>query len=275
MSPLVEAIVDYALAELMIWVPAEVVAWYPPGVYDGAQRPARVDVRPQINYRRAMANAEDLQPGETLCQGTAGTGAEAVGSYPLIPGVPVLCPGARDFRLRGPVAVGEIGALHVSGRELLRWRQGEVGVTPPWMGGRLSGEFSSLTSSYFVPGLEVGPSESASFDALTHRLRTADGSKALELVPTTGAWTLHTPTTIDLGGGGAALPLAYQAQTKAVLQALQAVHTATVAFWNGYVPVTPDGIALKTFYTSTLTPTLGVIVSTLAAMVGTFKTSAE
>lgn len=275
LGALIDVAVEAARAEDVGWLPAEVVAVHEPGVVDGHSFPLRVDVQIQVRYRRRMNSADDLLPGETLCPDTPGPGSEAVGDYQVVPDVPVLLPGLREWRGRGRPAVGEIGALWTSGRELIRWRQGEIGVTPPWMGGRLSGEFSSLNSSVWVPGLEVGPTETHAFGN-TFTLGPPDNGIAepAQLERTEGAWRL-VGTSINLGGGPGALPPAYQAQTKAVLQALQAIHTATVSFWNSYVPVGPDAIALKTFYTSTLTPTLAVVTTTLAAMVGATKTVVE
>ena len=219
-----DALVERAVSEVMVWVPAEVLAFHPPGDVDGAMFPARVDVQIQIKYRRRLATEADLQPGETLCPDTPGAGAEAVGNYPIVRDAPVGWPGVRAFRMRGPVSVGEIGRLHVSGRELARWRQGELGVTPPWMGGTLSGEYSSLQSAVWVPGLEVGPTENATFDNL-YRLGDDLGKGSLSY-DGAGAWGLdglsvdvRAPST-SIGALGPGIALAKNAQQLAIWSAL-------------------------------------------------------
>ena len=217
---------DKALAEWIGWVPAEVLAAYPPGPDEDVTRPARVDVRIQIRYRRSMANAAELRPGETLCPRTPGTGAEAVGPYPDILGVPIVGAGLRAFRLRGLPSVGEIGALHVSGRELIRWRDGELHVTPPWMGGRLQEEYSSLMSSIWVPGLEVGPTETASFTDGAHTLGDPDGPGTLTSQPTLGSWHF-TGSSVRAGGD---LALAVNLQVIAALNAFNAAIQGGVNF---------------------------------------------
>lgn len=219
-----DAIVRRATSEVIGWVPAEVVAFHPPGLDDGAMMPARVDVRILVKYRKAIANANDLGPGETLCPDTPGTGAEAVGSYPEIKGVPVGYPGVRAFRMRSPVAAGEMGKLHVSGRDLLRWRQGELDVTPAWLGGQLSAEHSSLNSAVWTPGLEVGPTETATFDDL-HRLGDDAGLGSLSYNGA-GAWGLdgltvdvRAPST-SIGAAGPGVGLAKNAQVLSLWAAL-------------------------------------------------------
>jgi len=260
MGALVEAIVDRTLDEIMVWVPAEARAWSPPT----DRLPARITARIQIKYRRAMGSAADLRPGETLCAGTTSTGAEAVGPYPDIPDVPVLQAGPRGCRLRGPITVGEVGALLVSGRDLLRWRQGEVHSTPAWKA-RLVGEYSSLsTSSIWVPGLEPGGTDAAAYPAgVVARLGDPAGTSSVDL-DALGAWTVQAPAvpgSISLGGAGA-LPLAYQGQVQAWAAAVTARQNADNAFWTVW-DLNPA--TLQAYFSTALNPTRAALVTAEAS----------
>ena len=260
MGTLVEAIVDRTLDEVIGWVPAEALAWSPPT----ASLPARITARIQIKYRRAMASAADLRPGETLCAGTTGPGAEAVGPYPDIPDVPVLQVGPRGCRLRGPAVVGEVGALFVSGRDLLRWRQGEVHTTPAWKA-RLVGEYSSLsTSSVWVPGLEPGGTDAAAYPAgVVARLGNPAGTSSVDL-DAAGAWSVLAPAvpgSISLGGAGA-LPLAYQSQVQAWAAAVTARQSADNAFWTVW-DLNP--VTLQAYFSTALNPTRAALVAAEAS----------
>lgn len=239
LDELAQVIIDAARAQDAGWLPAKVLAWYPPGQVDGFTYPARVDLEIMVRYRRSLANAEDLLDGEELCPDTPDTGVEAVGSYPDVFNIPVVYPGARAARWRGPIAVGETGKLHPSGREILRWVRGEGKVTPPWMGGQLEGEFSSLASAVWTPGLDVGADETAQFSATEWTFGPPSGSPGqLRFNPTAGTWALD-GTTIDLravatsiGAVGPGVALAKNAQVIAALNAFNATIQAAVGIFT-------------------------------------------
>lgn len=265
-----------ALSEVPVWLPARVTAWHPPEtLVDGREMPASVDCQILLKKVRELTHTGNAVEGETIRSGeNTGGRLEAVSDYLEPAFIPVCYPGPRGLRIRGPMEVGEQGILLCSTREIGRWIQGDAetegGPVDPFLGIG----WGNIRRACFIPGLEVAATEGAGFPLTSHALGDAEGVSSLDL-DGLGGWTLTTPTGIKLGSDAASLTLAYQAQTKAVLTALQAFFTAELAFWNGYVPVTPDGIAQKTFWTTTATPLFTALTAALAAHLGTLKTTAE
>lgn len=223
------ACVAATLAQVPVWLPAEVVAWYGPG--QGAPGIAAcVDVRVLLQTVRQVATEDDLQPGEVLLP-IPGV-LQAAGSYgsDVVARVPVAYPGPRRLRIRGPLEVGEQGALLISTRGVERWRQGDAATAGGPVDPILGLGFRP-SASCFVPGLEVAATEGAGFPLTSHTLGDPEALSTLELAAD-GSWTLSSPTTITTSapvtqidgpaitlGTGPALGLAKNAQQLAIWSA--------------------------------------------------------
>jgi hypothetical protein len=226
LEALIGAAVRKSLAYSPVWLPARVVAFKAPSsVPDPGgvprQLPARVDVQIDVLAVEEISTAGDLRPGWTLRR--IDGRLEAEGPYPLVPDVAVCWGAPRGLRVRGPLAVGETGALLVSTRALESWRDGSgVGQTPDREIGALA-----LTSSLFIPGLELGLSEAhADWSGLSIGLP-GPGVWTLGLSPV-GAWDLRgltvdvrSPST-SIGAVGPGVSLAKNAQQLALWGAFNA-----------------------------------------------------
>jgi len=247
----VDTILDASAAQLVRWLPARVAVYRAPGVDEGFQRPARVDVDIMVKYRRRTPNEKNALPGETVCQGTPGPDTEVVGEYPRLTDIPLLIPGPRAAKWRGPLEIGEEGALLVSGRELMRWARGEGQVTPPWLSAKLEGAPTALQSAVFIPGLEVSPGPKGQYTD-SHVFGPAQGLSQLELTPQ-GTWEIRGPE-VTAKFVGLALPLAKNAEVIAALTAF----AGSLATSTQFTP--PQEAAINAALTAALAPLLGTSV---------------
>lgn len=238
-----EAVLDAVrretLAQVPVWLPARVTAWRAPGVVNGFQMPARVDVEVLLEHIRYLRVADDAEPGEYVRE--RDTGLECHGTYNGATEIPVCYPGPRNMRTRGPLEVGEQGMLLCSTRAIETWAAGYAaeadGPVDPMIGLGFR-----PSAAIFVPGLEVGLTEGSAFPSVL-RLGDPDGLGGLSY-DGTGSWALDGATfdvaqsaTIDLeapsislnaaatviSNGGAALAPAKNAQ---VIAAFNAYNTA-------------------------------------------------
>ena len=196
-------------------------------------------------------------------------------TWPPSPSAVVVMPAGDGYGVAFDVAPGDPGLVVASDNGWDQaWQSGQA-VQPT------SGVRHNYGSAAFLPGGRLGGSAPANAKG-SMLLGAEDGSASVLLTRARGASlgvavlaALGPLASVKLGSESASQTLAYQSQTAAVLDALIAIVTAEVGFWNAYVPLGPDAVALKTFYTSTLTPLVAALTVARAAMIGTLKTVAE
>lgn len=222
---LANAAMQKALTYAPVMLPAKVAKWKPPGPAPlpgggSANLGPRVDAEILIAYVRQIATPADLPPNATLRE--SGGRYEAISRYPIAYDVPYLCPGPRNFRLRKAPAPGDIGALVISTRSILRWRQGDGEGLDPLRGIGAP----DLSSSIFIPGLEIGD-DPHTWDTSSHLgpPKTPNSTHDLSCTPS-GAWeisgpslTVKSPST-SIGPLGTGVALAKNAQHLAIWDAL-------------------------------------------------------
>lgn len=264
-----------AISVLPGWLPARVVSWHGPGepFPPITAFPASVTVVVDQLTARSIRVAGDAQPWERVV--STPNGYEAVGPYLATASnptgairVPYFLPGAPSGKIRAAAKPGDTGILLISSRSTERWAQGDRGPGGSAPDPILSiAPILSLASALFVPGAVIGGAPAVSEKAggsygPTVVLALSGEAGALGPVSLTlsdaGVWTL-TGSSIALGGD-AALPLALQAQVKAVLSAFQALVTADSAFWATY----PDPL-VSTYYTS---PARAAAITALSIALG-------
>lgn len=194
---------------------------------------------------------------------------------PKSPGAVVVQPRGDGYGVAFDLAAGDLGVVVAADSGWQQQWNGGASELPP------SGQRHTYGAAALFPGgrREGDPQPNA---AGSMRVGAEDGSASVDLTRTRAGVlgsvvvaAAGVASSVRLGSSAASLTLAYQAQTKAVLNAIAAIINAEVAFWNGYVPVTADGIAQKTFWTTTITPQVAALTAALLAMTGTSKTVAE
>jgi hypothetical protein len=221
---LFQAIVFDVLMRCNVCKPATVVAWAPPVPN---QLPAVVTVQIDFMYARAIDNATDLRPGETLSVESAGL--RAVGAWVPIPNVPVLAFGTSTFGHRGAVPIGTTGILIFADAILDQWKTSGGPVDPALY------ERHSLNCGIFIPTLYHGlntPVVDPLVDVLgpnddTAGFEIATGTdKSIRLFTTGPNATVDAATLVNVGA------LAVEAITKAesMIAAIDALLTAGVSF---------------------------------------------
>lgn len=227
-----DAVRRETLSQVPVWLPAKVTAWYAPGVVDGFQVPARVDVEVLLKHVRLVRVEGDAAAGETVQE--TPTGLECSGEYLGATGIPVCYPGPRNMRTRGPLEVGEQGVLLCSTRAIETWAAGyaaeEGGPVDPVLGLGFR-----PSAAIFIPGLEVGLTEGSAFpnvlttgdpDGLGGLSYDGTGDWGLDgvnlQIDQTATVSISAPVT-TISNGGLALAPAKNAQ---VIAGLNAFNTA-------------------------------------------------
>lgn len=168
-SSFFQAVVHDVLMKCNVMKPATVVSWSPP---IPGQLPAVVTVQIDFKYVRAIDNATDLRPGETLSVETPGL--RAVGVWVPIPNVPVLQFGPPQFQWRGQVSTGTTGMLLFADAILDQWKQRGGPVDPALY------ERHSLNCAVFIPTLHHGLN-TPTIDPAVDVLGPNDGSAGFEI----------------------------------------------------------------------------------------------
>lgn len=196
--------------------------------------------------------------------------------WPDSPSAVVVQPRGDGYAFACDVVTGDPGVLVAAdnGWEQV-WKTGQAARPPVGVGVHNYGAAAFVSGGRFTNEAPANAKGAC-------RVGAEDGSAAVDFTRARGAAlgsvvvsAAGPAASVKLGSAAASQTLAYQAQTAAVLDALIAIVTAEVAFWNAYVPLGPDAVALKTFYTSTLTPLVTALTVARSAMVGTLKTVAE
>lgn len=252
-------IVEEALQRALVWLPAEVTAYFPPtGRQVGRpETPAQVSLQISLKRARAIEHEDDLLEGETLERGQEldpreGTpradrfgGLLAVSNYAPIPRAVVFRPAVgATCKLRGPVPIGTRGVALISSRMLDQWhaRQGVVDPLWPATGAHLH----NLASCVFLPGIEPGPLEEVDLAGAEAVLGTVGSeNQAMVLWLGGGRMAVEANTELMLGSNGATLGVA-RLQDDVAPDATWATFATQVAgYINGLIPgtVTPPNPA--------------------------------
>lgn len=186
------AIVDEALRRALVWLPAEVTAYYGPPLVHGANAiPAQVTLRILLKKGRAIEHEDDLEQGETLELGTEldpvnGTtradtfgGRLAISEYPPIPRAIVMRPGlGSTCRLRGPIPIGTTGVALISSRMIDRWQLRSGVVDPDFPA--TNAHLHNLASCVFLPTATPGASEVGDQEGVDAYLGNDAGSRSIK-----------------------------------------------------------------------------------------------
>lgn len=198
--------------------------------------PARVDVEVLLEHVRLVRVEGDAEPGEYVIE--TDDGLECHGVYKGATEIPVCYPGPRNMRTRGPLEVGEQGALLCSTRAIETWAAGYAAEKGSAYDPVLGLGFRP-SSAIFVPGLEVGLTEGSGFPSV---LTTGDpegigglsydgagswGLSGLTLQVDQSATVSITAPVTTISNGGLALSPAKNAQVIAAFNAFN------VAIANG------------------------------------------
>lgn len=254
------AIVDEALRRALVWLPAEVTAYFAPPLVHGANAiPAQVTLRVLIKKGRAIEHEDDLEQGETLELGKEldpvnGTtradafgGRLAISEYPPIPRAIVMRPGlGSTCRLRGPIPVGTKGVALISSRMIDRWqlRTGVVDPDFPATGAHLH----NLASCVFLPTVTPGFDEVGDNPNLDAYLGNDAGTRAIEWYPNR---LTVTATDLRLGLDGATLGVARATDPVGI--------SAALATWMGNVQTALSGLGAP------VAPLVGTQIGTITS----------
>jgi hypothetical protein len=215
---LASALIEEALQRALVWLPAEVTAYYAPGLRSTSpglppvQHPAQVALRVLVKRATAIKHEDDLLAGETLERGleddpelgsgradSAG-GLLAIGEYPPIPRALVLRFGlGSQLRARGEVPAGTQGIALVSSRVLDRWHT-RAGVVDPEFTASGANLHNHVAGCAFIPCLFPGPSETA--DPTGGSVLGRDDGTA-DVWWSGGEVRVRASTRVKLGGDGA------------------------------------------------------------------------